>query len=110
MWHGQPRIPARVYHRLVVTRPSDERQRKVEEEAAELAKGTLSPDCAYASRSWPVSFRVSTDAGAGSWSPRQKIHAGWSSTAKPPPWCPAPPPAKSTATKPAPPITCQISP
>lgn len=43
-------------------RPSDKWQRRVEEQAAELAQGTLSPEDAYASRLWPESLRVSTDA------------------------------------------------
>lgn len=55
-------VPARVHHRVVVTRPSDKWQTKVEEEAAEFADGTLSPDRAYASVLWPESLRLSTDA------------------------------------------------
>jgi hypothetical protein len=59
---GEPGNTARVYDRLVVTRPSDVWQRRVAEEAAELAEGSLSPDHVYASRLWPESLRVSTDA------------------------------------------------
>lgn len=73
MWHGERRIPARVYHRLVVTRPSDKWQREVEEQAAEIAKGTLSPDRAYASVLWPESLRVSTDAALAAF--ENELHA-----------------------------------
>ncbi len=52
----------RAYDRPVAMRPSDEWQRRVEEQAAELAQGTLSPEDAYASGLWPESLRVSTDA------------------------------------------------
>ncbi len=51
-----------VYDRLVATRPSDEWQRRVDEEAAELACGTLSPELAPARHLWPESLRVATDA------------------------------------------------
>lgn len=50
------------YDRLVVRRPSDEWQRRVDEEAAELARGTLSPELASARHLWPESLRVATDA------------------------------------------------
>ena len=43
-------------------RPSDEWQRRVDEEAAELARGTLSPEFAPARHLWPESLRVATDA------------------------------------------------
>ena len=36
---------------------------------------------------------------------REQLLPGWSSTAKPPPWCPAPLPARSAAIKPTPPIS-----
>jgi hypothetical protein len=49
------------YDRPVVRRPSDEWQRRVADEAAELAQGTLSPERAYASQLWPESLRISTD-------------------------------------------------
>lgn len=51
-----------VYDRLVATRPSDEWQRRVDEEAAELACGTLAPELAPARHLWPESLRVATDA------------------------------------------------
>lgn len=46
----------------MVARPSDKWQKEVEEQAAALAKGTLSPDRAYAATLWPESLRVSTGA------------------------------------------------
>jgi hypothetical protein len=57
----------------VVTRPSDEWQRLVEEQAAELAAGTLSPDDAYAAVLWPESLRVSTSAALASF--ERELHA-----------------------------------
>ena len=42
-------------------RPSDKWQRQVEEQAAKLAQGSLSPGGAYASQLWPESLRVRTD-------------------------------------------------
>jgi len=50
------------YDRLVVRRPSDEWSRKVKEEAAELARGTRSPEQVYARFLWPESLRSRTDA------------------------------------------------
>lgn len=50
------------YDRLVAVRPSDGWRKRVEGEAAEVARGALSPDKAPASRLWPESLRVSTDA------------------------------------------------
>lgn len=50
------------YDRLVAKRPSDEWQRRVDEEAAELARGTLSLELAPARHLWPESLRVATDA------------------------------------------------
>jgi len=50
------------YDRLVAKRPSDEWQRRVDEEAAELARGTLAPELAPARHLWPESLRVATDA------------------------------------------------
>jgi hypothetical protein len=47
---------------LVAGRPSDEWQRRVDEQAAEVAQGVLSPADAYAERLWPESLRVGTDA------------------------------------------------
>ena len=70
----------------------------------------------------PITVQRRVSSRGGLMVARQKIHAGmihagktatvicettssgWSSTAKPPPWRPAPPPAKSTVTKPTPPI------
>ena len=46
----------------MVARPSDKWQQEVEEQAAALANGTLSPDRAYAAVLWPESLRVRTDA------------------------------------------------
>lgn len=57
-----PRRSGRGYDRPVARRPSDERQRRVEEQGAELAQGTPSPEDTYASGLWPKSLRVSTDA------------------------------------------------
>jgi hypothetical protein len=54
------------YARLVAMRPSEEWQRKVDEQAAELAQGALSPDDAYASNLWPESLRIGTDAALAS--------------------------------------------
>ena len=62
MWHAARTLPARVYDHPVARRPSDEWQRRVDEQAAELARGSLSPEDAYASHLWPESLRVSTDA------------------------------------------------
>jgi len=50
------------YAHQVARRPSDEWQRRVDEQAAELAQGSLSPADAYAARLWPESLRVGTDA------------------------------------------------
>jgi hypothetical protein len=50
------------YARQVARRPSYEWQRRVDEQAAELAQGSLSPADAYAARLWPESLRVGTDA------------------------------------------------
>jgi hypothetical protein len=52
----------RVYARLMARRPNDEWQQQVDEQAAALAEGSLTPDDAYASRLWPESLRVGTDA------------------------------------------------
>jgi hypothetical protein len=43
-------------------RPSDEWQRRVDEQAADVAQGSLSPADVYAARLWPESLRVGTDA------------------------------------------------
>ncbi len=71
----------------------------------------------------PITVQRRVSSRGGLMVARQKIHAGmihagktatvicetttsgWSSTARPPPWCPAPPPAKSTVTKPTPPTS-----
>ncbi len=50
------------YARRVARRPGDEWRRRVDEQAAELARGSLSPADAYAARLWPESLRVGTDA------------------------------------------------
>src|SRR5712691_3834090 len=50
------------YDRRVARRPSDEWQRRVEEEASEVARGALSPEHAYASDLWSESLRSATDA------------------------------------------------
>lgn len=50
------------YDRPVAIRPSDMWRKRVEEEAAEVARGALAPDKAPASRLWPESLRASTDA------------------------------------------------
>jgi hypothetical protein len=54
-------------------RPSDEWRRRVEEEAAELAQGSLSPDDAFASRLWPQSLRVTTNAALAAF--EDELHA-----------------------------------
>jgi hypothetical protein len=46
---------------LVVQRPNVEWQRQVDEQAAELARGSLTPAEAYADRLWPESLRIDTD-------------------------------------------------
>jgi len=46
----------------VARRPSDEWQQKVDEEAAELARGARSPVDAHATVLWPKSLRTQTDA------------------------------------------------
>ncbi len=43
-------------------RPSDEWRRRVQKEAAELARGTLPPDQAPAHHLWPESLQLRTDA------------------------------------------------
>jgi hypothetical protein len=43
-------------------RPNEKWQQQVEEQAAELASGELSPDDAYAAGLWPESLRARTDA------------------------------------------------
>lgn len=43
-------------------RPSDAWRRRVEEEAAQLAQGALTPDQVGASKLWPESLLTSTDA------------------------------------------------
>jgi len=43
-------------------RPSDAWRRRVEEEAAQLAQGALTPDQVCASKLWPESLLTSTDA------------------------------------------------
>src|SRR5215813_14705056 len=53
------------YARQVARRPSDEWQRRVGEQAAELARGSVFPADAYAARLWPESLRVGTDAALG---------------------------------------------
>ena len=50
------------YARLMARRPSDEWQRRVDEQAADVARGSLSAADAYAERLWPESLRVGTDA------------------------------------------------
>ena len=61
------------YDRLVARRPSDDWRCKVEEQAAMLAQGSLSPDEAYASHLWPESLLVSTDAALAAF--EDELHA-----------------------------------
>jgi len=55
----RPRSPG--YARLVIRRPSDEWQRQVDEEAAEVARGVRSPTDVHAVGLWPESLRLGTD-------------------------------------------------
>lgn len=50
----------------MVRRPSDEWQRKVDEEAAEVTQGARSPTDVYAVVLWPESLRSGTDAALAS--------------------------------------------
>jgi hypothetical protein len=51
-----------MYDRLMAIRPSAVWQQKVDEESAQIAAGTLSPDRASAVIVWPESLRAETDA------------------------------------------------
>jgi hypothetical protein len=50
------------YDRAVAVRPSEGWRKRVEEQAAEVARGVLSPDQAFALTLWPESLLVNTDA------------------------------------------------
>jgi hypothetical protein len=50
------------YDRAVAVRPSETWRKCVEELAAEIAQGVLSPEQAFALTLWPESLRVRTDA------------------------------------------------
>jgi hypothetical protein len=50
------------YDRAVAVRPSETWRKCVEEQAAEITQGVLSPELAFALTLWPESLRVRTDA------------------------------------------------
>ena len=54
-------------------RPSDEWQRKANEQVADIARGVLSPADAYAEQLWPRSLRIGTDAALATF--ERELHA-----------------------------------